>query len=285
VVDGSENVYIVGNSASAGGDSSDIITLKYDASGNFQWEKRINNGGGDFGIAITLDNSNNVVVTGYTDADNSAAVNFNTVTLKYDATGSEKWTNNFNGISNLDDIADALASDQFGNVYVALHSNEGTATDINYNIIAIRYNTDGTEEWQVNYSGASDTLDVPNEILIADNDLYIAGSTWQNGNQRDMIVIKYVNVTAVNDIASEEATVNVFPNPTSDELTIQTSHSINEKQLNLFDEAGRIVYSASFTNDNFSFSLRNQLAPGIYMCRITSNQKIIYSTKIVYQQP
>lgn len=282
VVDANENAYLIGNSASAG-DTSDLLILKYDAAGSLQWNQRINNGGGDFGERVVLDGSGNVIALGYTDADNSAAINFNTVTAKYDASGSEKWMQTFDGTAGLDDIADAITTDQFGNSYVALHSNEGSASNINYNVIIVRYNADGTKAWQVSYAGPSDTLDVINTLLLDNNDLLVAGSTWINGDQRDMLVIRYGNVTGVNEISSPDDIVSVYPNPVATELTVRTV-SAGEKIIQLFDAEGKQVYASSFNGNEFHLSLNKQLfMPGLYLCRIVSNHNIISNTKIFYQ--
>lgn len=280
VVDANENVFLVGNSASAN-DTSDIITLKYDAAGNFGWEKRINNGGGDFGDAISLDPSSNIIVAATTDADNSAAVNLNSIAVKYDQAGNQTWLSTFNGIKNLDDISDAVTTDQFGNVYVACHTNNGTLTDINYDIETIRYNDDGSLEWQVGYNGISDTFDVANFIYVINNTLYVGGSSWENGKQRDMLLIKYDEVTGINQ-STFNNNINIFPNPSVGDITVNSNIS-GELQFELFDVTGKKIFQTSFNSIQSTISFPKEITDGIYLCHVTQNNQIIYSEKLILQ--
>lgn len=282
-MDVNENVYITGNSASTGGDSSDILTLKYSSAGDLQWEKRINNGGGDQADGITLDQNGNAIVTGTSDEDNSSAVNLNAVTVKYDASGNQVWLQSYDGPNHLNDVADAVTTDQFGNSYVALHANNGTATDLNYDIVIIRYNTDGTAVWQTSWGGSADTLDAANLIRLINNDLYIAGSSWETNGQRDILVLRYSSVTGVKDIPEGNEIVSVYPNPTSDFLNINTGNSTAEKQVQLLDLNGRLLFQKSFLASQIQIPLANQLAPGMYLCKIISNNVVIHSQKIIYQ--
>jgi hypothetical protein len=205
------------------------------------------------------------------------------VTVKYDASGNEVWTKTFDGTGHFDDVADAIASDQFGNSYIALHTNNGTATDLNYDIEIVRYNVDGSVAWQTSWGGNSDTLDAANLIYLVNNDLYVAGSTWQTGSQRDILVLKYSSVTGVANIFGGNENVSVFPNPSSDFITVTSDNSNSEKQIQLVDLNGRIVYQKIFSGSQVKISLANEIAGGMYLCNILSNNIIIHSEKIIYQ--
>src|SRR5688572_1560734 len=67
VLDNSGNIYVVGRSQSASG--TDIITLKYNSSGAFVWERRIDGAAhqNDEGRDITLDAAGNIIITGSAD--------------------------------------------------------------------------------------------------------------------------------------------------------------------------------------------------------------------------
>ncbi|MBA3648447.1 MAG: SBBP repeat-containing protein [Chitinophagales bacterium] len=283
-LDADENVYLVGNSASSGNDSSDIITLKYSSAGDMQWIQKINNSGGDLASDIALDPIGNVTITGTTDADNSAAVNLDAVTVQYDANGNELWMKTFDGSNHLNDVADAIASDQFGNIYLALHMNNGTMLDLNYDISIIRYNVNGTVAWQTLWGGSSDTLDAANLIYLVNNDLYVAGSTWKKDNQRDIVVLKYSSVTGIESTIKQIKSFSIFPNLSSDFITVTSDNSALEKKIQLVDMAGRTIFETSFHEALIKISLTNEIQQGMYLCNILSNNKIIYSEKIIYQR-
>ena len=80
-VDSANNLYITGYSPGTNS-GNDIVTIKYDQSGNQVWLQRYNGpgNGDDEGNAIAVDNNGNVYVTGY---DTTAAGGTEIVTIKY----------------------------------------------------------------------------------------------------------------------------------------------------------------------------------------------------------
>lgn len=281
-IDNNENIYATGISAGTA-DSADFITMKYSPAGDQLWLNRYNSAGngGDFGEGLSLDPAGNVLVTGYSDNDNSSGVNLDIVTIKYDGSGNELWKKTINGNANLDDIADAIITDQFGNAYVAGHSNTGSATDINFDIITIRYNADGTEEWSTAYNGLSDTLDEPNTLLLSGTDLFVAGSSWQNGQQRDMIVIKYASVTGISPSSAAQP-VKIFPNPFSNHINIQSAALATEElAFELYDAAGRLMYTTECKGST-AIDLPGNLPSGYYTYSILHNRQIIQSGKLIH---
>src|SRR4051812_32704539 len=68
VTDHSDNVYVTGYSTGAT-TGKDMLTIKYDPSGNILWSRLYNgsNNGGDYSFSIAVDNSGNVYVTGRSD--------------------------------------------------------------------------------------------------------------------------------------------------------------------------------------------------------------------------
>lgn len=81
VVAKSGNVYITGSSE-GGSTDNDIITIKYDNTGNKSWEMRYNGpkDGNDYGAAITIDKNETVYVTGVVKAKKAKD---DIITIKY----------------------------------------------------------------------------------------------------------------------------------------------------------------------------------------------------------
>ncbi|HEY6951017.1 MAG TPA: SBBP repeat-containing protein, partial [Bacteroidota bacterium] len=143
-VDGSGNFFIVGTAKSTvflG--SEDIVTIKYDATGNWQWTRLYNGTGNytDAGLAVTADASGNSYVVGKSAATGSG--NFDYITIKYNSTGDTVWTRRFD-MAGGTDYASAVAVDGSGNVFVT-----GTVTDGGgyYDAMTIKYNSSGDSLW------------------------------------------------------------------------------------------------------------------------------------------
>jgi uncharacterized delta-60 repeat protein len=117
-VDSSGNVYVTGGSgwnldSETGGD---YATIKYSTNGKQLWVKRYDGGGYDESMAIAVDSSGNVYVSGRSEGQGFHIDDY--VTIKYGANGKQLWVKKYNGPDNDDDCVWAIAVDGSGNVYV-----------------------------------------------------------------------------------------------------------------------------------------------------------------------
>lgn len=127
-VDGSGNVYLTGESEGIG-TGYDYATIKYNSSGVQQWSSRYNGPGNGYDRASSLavDSSGNVYVTGF--SIGSGTVD-DYATIKYNSSGVQQWIQRYNGPGNSTDVANSIAVDVSGNVYVTGYSHgSGTAVD------------------------------------------------------------------------------------------------------------------------------------------------------------
>ena len=131
-VDSSGNVYVTGESK-GNGTYKDYATVKYDTYGNEVWIARYNGSGNsdDSAYAITIDGNGNTYVTG-----GSINCPSDYATIKYDVNGNAVWIATYNGPANGSDIANAIAVDANGNVYVTGKS-DGSSTNVDY--LTIKY--------------------------------------------------------------------------------------------------------------------------------------------------
>jgi hypothetical protein len=160
-VDSSGSVFVLGQSW--GATSFDYATIKYSASGVPLWTNRYNGPANDtdWPNAIAVDGNGNVFVTGGARASNSGK---DYVTIKYSNAGVALWVNRYNGPTNSDDWATAIALDGTGNVFVT-----GTSQVDNYlnrDYVTIAYSNAGVPLWTNRYDGPTHNSDLPTAIAV-----------------------------------------------------------------------------------------------------------------------
>jgi len=82
---------------------------------------------------------------------------------------------------------------------------------------------------------------------------------------------------------SNEITIKVYPNPTSNTLEIDLGGLISEVELTLVNATGQLIRKESFTNTRIVPLNINTLASGIYFLAIQSENKILGYQKISKQ--
>ena len=186
-IDNVGNVYITGFSISSG-TGKDYATIKYSSDGVQQWVKRYNGPGNnsDEARSIVVDNEGNVCVTGYS----SEIGTVNCTTIKYNPNGDSLWVQRFDGPGNDWDEGTSMTVDIQGNIYVTgFGVGNGTSTDI----ITIKYNSAGIEQWVQRYNGPGNFDDQATSITM-DNlgFIYVTGFSYGNGTDYANATIKYL---------------------------------------------------------------------------------------------
>jgi hypothetical protein len=96
-----------------------------------------------------VDGDGNVLVTGYAEGNNYADY----ATLKYSNSGVPLWTNRYNGAGNGNDVANAIAVNSAGEVYVTGY---GSASSEEF--VTIKYSSSGETLWTRKFHGAGVAL-------------------------------------------------------------------------------------------------------------------------------
>jgi uncharacterized delta-60 repeat protein len=149
-VDSSNNVIVMGYSASTSAYSYDYATIKYSSAGVPLWTNRYN-GPHSMSVffytsAMAVDGNNNVIVSG----SSYSGLNNDYATIKYSSAGVPLWINRYNGSGNGDDYARAVAVDRSNNVIVTGYSYGGGSS---YAYATIKYSDAGLPLWTNRYSG------------------------------------------------------------------------------------------------------------------------------------
>jgi hypothetical protein len=236
-VDASGNVYVTGSSF----DSQtifDFMTIKYNVNGVEQW-RAVADVHNDAAYALTVDVSGNVYVTGGTED----GVTLDYLTIKYDANGVEQWRALARDPGHSVGVAQHVAVDPTGNVYVSGYNGAdcltisydasgverwrvnclaagsqttalavdspgnvyvlAAATFIGYDYLVIKYDTNGVEQWRSYSDGVAHANDVGNSLAVDGSGNVYVTGRSGNGANDDYLTIKYGPMAQ-----SSRATVN-----------------------------------------------------------------------------
>lgn len=183
--------------------NNDGVTLKYSPSGDTAWVRRYDGPihGMDYLQAIAVDNSDNVYVTGY-----SAYSDWRTqfVTIKYYHNGDTAWVRRYLSSEGGADYGYDIAVDDGGCVYV---TGSGYGADSPSDCITIMYYPEGDTVWTRRYNGPANGGDYGQAIAVdASGNVYVTGSSWNEGTHEDYLTIKY-------DPSGNELWVAIYDGP------------------------------------------------------------------------
>ena len=103
---------------------------------------------------------------------------------------SQVWVQRYNGTADSSDYPNSITTDASGNVYVT--GSSITYGGAYYDMITIKYGSDGNIQWLQKYNGPADSTDSGNAIAVdASGNVYVTGSSFGTGTKSDFITIKY----------------------------------------------------------------------------------------------
>ncbi|WKZ74099.1 MAG: T9SS type A sorting domain-containing protein [Vicingaceae bacterium] len=118
----------------------------------------------------------------------NASTGYDILTVKLDDNLNVIWSANYNSTSTMNDVGNALAVDNAGNVMVTGFSETSTEGT---NFVTIQYNSSGTQQWVKTFNGEGNAADTARAIAVdANNNVYITGSSF-NGSTEDFYTTKY----------------------------------------------------------------------------------------------
>jgi len=214
VTDNAGNVIVAGYK-STGVNDDDWLTIKYSNTGVPVWTNYYDGPGHwtDQASALAVDTNGNVFVTGFS-YNATIFTSADYTTIAYSSAGIPMWTNRYNGPTNSQDKATAIAVDANGNVFVTGYSANLKPSALisaswSYDYVTIAYSGDGVALWTNRYDRSGQ------------NDQAIAIGTDGNGNvivTGNSGTINYSNTGAplwTNYVASQATALKVTHNGTT----------------------------------------------------------------------
>jgi len=183
-IDSSDNIYLAGEISNSDSIHFDMILIKFDALGNYQWNKTWDGGkdGYDCCYAIGLDSLENIYLAG---GSNSGPNNEDFCLVKYDNLGNFLWNRTWGGPYN--DFCWAMALDSSDNIFLAGDTQSFGAG--NSDMCLVKFNSTGDLQWNKTWG------DIDSEFcraIVFDSleNIYLAGNSY-NAGFTDFCLVKY----------------------------------------------------------------------------------------------
>jgi hypothetical protein len=286
--------------------NSDFFIVKYDAAGNVLWAKSAGGNAYEVGSGVAIDVNGNSIVMGHfmsptiafgtTTLTNGANDNF--FLVKYDSGGNVLWAKSEGGSASPD--VRGVSTDNNGNVLVTGQFTSpsitfGTTTFTNTGIsdfFLLKYNSAGNLLWAKSAGGNSD--DMGKSVAIDTNgNIFVTGFftsptisfgsttlTLTVGLDIFLLKLSEAATTAIEETNFTNA-VNIFPNPFSEQITLQTNGGFNNitfKMINAMSQT--VVQLENISGQRIMFN-RGNLPCGLYMIHLLQGNKLLVTKKVV----
>lgn len=195
MTDTSGNVYLAGSTVISG-NNQDILLLKLDANGNTVWRNIYNApaSGVDAALAMTIDISGNIYITGYAKFNTSAT---DIVTIKYNSLGVIQWTASYGFTTDQYEQGNSVVVDSSGNVFVTGQSDPDSTTNASDDYVVLKYNASGVQQWAQRTNGTGNGIDRPSKIVLDPSGNPIVTGRSDNLLNYDYLTVKYNASTGV----------------------------------------------------------------------------------------
>jgi uncharacterized delta-60 repeat protein len=283
VVDGSDNICITGYISTANS-NTDCIVQKYSSAGDLLWNKTYNGEGNgeDKAYAIVVDSDGSIYITGFA---TGAASGSDYVTIKYDSTGAEDWSELYNGPANGEDRATSIGILQTnGNASSIVVTGESWGSDGNHDYATVKYSsTQGGLQQVSRFSMTTTSDDVAQALTTSsDHQVFVTGyseiiinAPWHGYSVISTIMIPFKEPAKTVNGPDKFNLYQNYPNPFNPVTTIKFDLTRSAfVKLEVYDILGRVVQTLVNENMNagsyaVNFNASN-ISYGIYFYRITS---------------
>jgi hypothetical protein len=253
-------LYIAGWKTSPDGSATDMFLAKVDTSGLLIWERGYNgpswplNNNVDGANDVAVDDSGNVFITG---TQNNYLFNNEIVTIKYDSSGTVKWTHiDYGNSASASMYSNEIKVDRLGNAYVAGMEGYFTSPSAKTRALLISYDAAGNQRFRKTYNPVSNySTDARSLELDANFNSYISGKSSDNS----AYVIKY-------DSSGNQKWIYNYPGAYADDLELSENGSLYmsgcwwdtlhsgrcDMLLVKLDTSGNVLWSTTKGGKNYS---------------------------------
>lgn len=275
---------------------SDVLIVKLNSTGNLIWAKQEGTPNNEFASQVTTDLNGNIYqlmnfdASSMTIGNNSVTNNgyFDILLSKYESNGNVAWAKSFGGASY--DYPESIICDALGNIILSSIFNSqsidlGNSYFFNnsggLDVLIMKLNDSGNTIWAEKIGGIEDES-MPHVTLDSFGNLFVTGSfetqslgfgefNLYNAGNWDVFLAKIdaASITNTNEININE--FSIFPNPATNEITIQTNSNLLNEPFDIIDNIGRIVYSGTIQSTTTTINME-LLESGYYSVIVGGNE-------------
>lgn len=182
-LDSAGNIYVTGTIETG---SIDILTIKYNSSGQALWAMRYDHSAHsiDEPSGLAIDKAGNVYVAGNSQGSNS---DFDIILIKYTSSGKQQWVKRYSSSGRYPEDTQDMFLGEDGSVYVTGSTNDHG----NNNFVTLKYASTGARKWTAlydyaKYSDGAYSVDVDHA-----GNVYVTGNGQSQSLSNDIITLKY----------------------------------------------------------------------------------------------
>jgi len=275
------------------GNTYDFFLAKYDANGNVLWAKSVGGTSNEKVFSIAGDASGSIFITGWFVSD-TLAIGSTTLTnsgssdiflAKYNSNGNVIWAKSAGGSSS--DNAESIAVDVSGNAYIVgsfyspilIFDSIILTKAAMYDIFFAKYDADGNVQWAKQVGANGD--DHAHSVSINNTgSIYVTGSFDSNSITFDSVALSNVGYgdvflaklgigTGINEL-SNSLYISIFPNPSTNEITIETPEKATIEILNI---EGQILKTITTAEKQTTIDVSN-LSGGVYIIKAKTERGV-----------
>lgn len=169
------------------------------------------------------------------------------------------WESRYNSTSNNVDRVSDMVVDASGNVYVTGSSLNAASGASGFDIVTIKYNSSGVQQWIQTFNGSGNGPDNAASIALdASGNVYVGGTSYRGGTDYDFCVIKYnnsgvqqwqiYNGAGTNYDELKAITLDASGQPIAVGGVQPTSTNTNYRTLKLNAATGAVTWNQDFTS-------------------------------------
>ncbi|MBL7912495.1 MAG: T9SS type A sorting domain-containing protein [Bacteroidia bacterium] len=273
--------------------SRDLFIAKVNGTGTVQWAKQFGGANDDFGTEVTINSAGNIYFSGgFSPPSTFGTFTVNSGNLavgQLDAAGTVIWVSQYGEINNasLCDVF-SIAADPTGNIYTSGRfsgtSSFGTTTltAVGLDAFLTKVNSTGNFVW------VKQMISPGNPVVISsvshhsgkvycggyfDGTASIDNFTMTTAGFSSGFIMKVSSTPIGIKENYQDISVNVYPNPVSDKLIIESYVFNQTLKVTVTDLLGKDVLNKNFIYSKTETLDVSMLLPGVYFLRVSSAEK------------